>query len=90
VTIPTRGGGTFVQQLPARRVGSARVDDARATVLREPPYPAGGLHGGHVVVLWNEGGHGYLISVHGERLSQRALVSIALAMARSTRAGPTS
>ena len=89
VTIPIRGGGTFVQELPARRIATARVHGARAAVLREPPYPAGGLHGGHVVVLWNEGGHGYLVSVHGERLSQRALVSIALAMARSARASRT-
>lgn len=86
VTIPTQDGGRFVQQLPARRIATARVHGARAAVLQEPPYPAGGLHGGHVVVLWNEGSHGYLVSVHGERLSQRALVSIALAMARSARA----
>ncbi len=85
VTIPTRDGGTFVQQLPARRIARAHVHGAPAAVLREPPYPAGGLHGGHVVVLWNEGRRGYLVSVHGERLSQRSLVSIALAMARSAR-----
>jgi hypothetical protein len=85
VTIPIQGGGQFVQQLPARRIASARVHGVRADVLHEPPYPAGGLHGGHLVVLWNEDGHGYLASVHGERLSRRALISIALTMARSTR-----
>jgi hypothetical protein len=85
----TSRGDRFVVELPARRIATARVHDARATVLREPPDPAGGLHGGHVIVLWSKGGHGYVISVHGERLSQRALVSIALTMARSTRAGPT-
>jgi hypothetical protein len=90
VTIPTQGGGTFVQQLPARRIATARVHGARAAVLREPPYPTGGLHGSHVVVLWNEGGHGYLVSVHGERLSRRALVSVGLAIARSTRPGRVS
>jgi hypothetical protein len=84
VTSPQRGGGTFVQQLPARRIATARVHGAPATVLREPPYPAGGLHGGHVVVLWSEDGRGYLVSVHGERLSQLALVSTALAIAQST------
>ncbi len=87
VTVPQRGGGMFVQQLPARRIAVARVHGARATVLREPPYPAGGLQGRHVVVLWNEDGHGYLVSVHGERLSRLALVPVALAMARSARRG---
>ncbi len=48
-----------------------------AVALREPPYPQGGLHGAHVVVPWNEGAHGYLVCVHGERLSQRALTSLA-------------
>jgi hypothetical protein len=84
VTIPQRGGGRFVQQLPARRIATARVHGARAAVLQEPPYPTGGIHGGHVVVLWSEAGHGYLVSVHGERLSRDKLVTIALAMARST------
>jgi hypothetical protein len=88
VTIPERGGGTFVQQLLARRIATARVHGTRATVLREPPYPTGGIHGGHVVVLWNEGGHGYLVSVHAARLSQAPLVSVALAMARSARPSP--
>jgi hypothetical protein len=71
--------------LPARTIRSARVHGTRATVLEEPRYPAGGLHGGHVVVLWNEGGHGYLASVHGERYSRDELVGIALALARSAR-----
>jgi hypothetical protein len=85
VTIPQRGGGSFVQQLPARRIATARVHGVRAAVIQEPPYPAGGLHGGHVVVLWSEAGHGYLVSVHGERVSRDKLVAIALAMARSMR-----
>ena len=89
VTIPQQGGGRFVQKLPARRIATARVHGAGAVVLQEPPYPAGGIHGGHVVVLWNEAGHGYLVSVHGERLSRHKVVSIALAMARSMRRSRT-
>ena len=88
VVITDRSGGTFVQQLPARRIATARVHGTPATVLREPPYPTGGIHGDHVLVLWNERGHGYLVSVHGERLSRPALVSVALAMARSARRSP--
>lgn len=56
VTIPTGDGGTFVQQLPARRIATARVHGVRAAVLREPPYPQGGIHGGHVVVPLERGG----------------------------------
>jgi len=33
-------------------------------VLRNPPYPAGGIHGGHVSVVWNAGGAGYVVSGH--------------------------
>jgi hypothetical protein len=87
VVITDRSGGAFVQHLPARRIAAARVHGAAATVLQEPPYPKGGIHGDHVLVLWNEGGHGYMVSVHGERPSRPALVSIALAMARSARRG---
>jgi hypothetical protein len=85
VRIPKRGGGTFVQQRPARLIGTTTVHGARAILLREPPYPQGGLQGGHVLVLWNQGSHGYLISVHGLMLSSSALVAIAEAMADSAR-----
>jgi hypothetical protein len=84
VRIPMRGGGTFVQQLPARRIGEATVHGAPALLLREPPYPKGGLHGGHVLVLWNQAGHGYIVSVHGIDMSERTLVTIAVALARAT------
>jgi hypothetical protein len=87
VRIPITGGGTFVQQLAVRYIGSTTVHDKRARVLQEPPYPQGGLQGGHVLVLWNESGHGYLVSVHGQGLTRRALVAAAVAFAESTSAG---
>lgn len=86
VTIPKKGGGEFVQALPFRRIGSATVHGHRAAVLREPPYPQGGVHGGHVVILWNEAGHGYIVSAHGARMPQSDVISVALQLARSTRA----
>lgn len=85
VTIPMKGGGEFVQALPARRIATATVHGNRAAVLRAPPYPQGGVHGGHVVIVWSENGHGYLISAHGARMPQRDIVSVALQVARSTR-----
>jgi hypothetical protein len=58
-----------------------------AIVLRAAPYPAGGLHGGHVIVLWNAGGHGRVVSLHfgGGRYTERERIAAALAIARSER-----
>jgi hypothetical protein len=85
VRIPVRGGGTFVSERPARRIGRAVVHGAAALLLREPDYPAGGLQGGHVLLLWNQAGHGYLVSVHGAAgMTTPSLVDVALALARST------
>ncbi len=77
------GGGTFLQQGAAEYIGGTTVDGQRARILREPPYPQGGLHGGHVIVLWNRGGHGYLVSIHGQGLSEHALVATATTLARA-------
>lgn len=52
-------------QRPPRIVARSRVNGRRGVVLAAAPYPAGGIHGGHVLVMWNEAGAGYLVSVHG-------------------------
>ncbi|HEY4451312.1 MAG TPA: hypothetical protein VGN13_06930 [Solirubrobacteraceae bacterium] len=83
IRIPMRGGGTFVQQRPASRIGMSTVHGRPALVLREPPYPQGGLHGGHVIVLFNQAGHGYLASVHGIGMTQSELVAASVALANS-------
>lgn len=36
----------------------------RALLLRAAPFPDGGVHGGHHVIVWNDGGHGYAVSMH--------------------------
>jgi len=59
-----------------RRVGlrvlrATRVRSAPALVLRNPPYPVGGIHGGHVTVIWNAGGAGYAVSGHPAMASRR-------------------
>lgn len=64
---PLRPGESALEE--AERVGlrvlrAARVGAAPALVLRNPPYPAGGIHGGHVSVVWNAGGAGYVVSGH--------------------------
>jgi hypothetical protein len=40
---------------------------ARALVLMVAPYPSGGINGGHVALVWNESGSGYLMSFHYAR-----------------------
>lgn len=56
-------------QKPARQVRLevtriTRVGSAPALVLRNPAYPVGGIHGGHLTVVWNRAGAGYAVSGH--------------------------
>jgi hypothetical protein len=84
IQIPKRGGGSFVQSRPARRIGMAVVHGLPAVLLQEPQYPQGGVQGGHVLALWDQDGHGYIVSVHGLSMTRAALIEAALALARST------
>ena len=85
---PRRGRvlGHDVVELPTRLIRTTRVHGQTAGVMKAPPYPKGGIHGDHTVVMWNEGGHGYLVSTHSES-SRRAATQAALQIARSTRPG---
>jgi hypothetical protein len=88
VTTPIHKGGEatgrlFVVERPTRRVGTTRIHRQPAAILRAPPYPQGGIHGGHSIVMWNENGHGYLVSAHSET-SPRAATRTAIQIARST------
>lgn len=81
-----RGGrvlGTSVVELPARRVGTTRIHGQPAAIMKAPPFPKGGIHGGHTIVMWNEHGHGYLVSTHSET-SRRAATRAAIQIARSS------
>ena len=66
-----------------RVVGAGIVAGGPALVVRMPRYPRGGVHGGHVVAVWNSGGHGYTVSLHfaGYPLADR--IATVLSMARS-------
>jgi len=80
-----RGGrvlGTSVVERPTRRVGTTRVHGQVAAIMKAPPYPQGGIHGDHSIVMWNENGHGYLVSTHSET-SRRAATQTAIQIARS-------
>ena len=81
-----RGGrvlGHDVVELPTRLVRTTRIHGQRAGIMKSPPYPKGGIHGGHTIVMWNEGDHGYLVSTHSET-SNRAATRVAIQIARSS------
>jgi hypothetical protein len=58
-----------------RLVTRTRIAGTRALILRVAPYPDGGVHGGHYAAIWNQDGHGYLVSIHvAEMVSVAAIV----------------
>ena len=59
------------KRVSLRVLRSARVGAAPALVLRNPPYPTGGIHGGHVSVVWNIGGAGYVVTGHAVASPER-------------------
>ncbi len=86
------------KRVALRVLRHARVGAARALVLRNPPYPTGGIHGGHISVVWNANGAGYVVTGHavatperpdvtsGPRALRRAsdtLLAVAAAMRRA-------
>lgn len=60
-----------------------KVGIAPALVLESPPYPRGGVNGGHVSVLWNGDGRGYLVSLHFAGYPPRDRIAAAVGTARS-------
>lgn len=60
----TPGGSPNVQHVRLRLERRARVAGHAALVLLAAPYPAGGVHGGHTIVVWNQDGDGYALTMH--------------------------
>jgi hypothetical protein len=95
LTTPMQGGGRYVEQRPARILTHTHVRGSSGLVLVAPGYPTGGFMGGHVIVIWNAGGHGYVLSFHfdgardGHVYSQAQRVAAALAVAHSFAPVPT-
>jgi hypothetical protein len=85
---PNVGG----QPVRLRVLSRIAVAGRPALLLRVKPYPAGGVHGGHVVVLWNASGRGYVVSLHfeGGQRSERDAIEEATtkAVARASVPGP--
>lgn len=63
---PLRPGQPAAQAKRVRpeRLRRASVAGHDALLLRVRHYPDGGVHGGHLAVVWNVGGAGYTVTLH--------------------------
>ncbi len=91
---PTGPGGSWAEQraVPLRVLRPVRVATHPALLLRAAPYPYGGVHGGHLVAVWNQRGAGHVLSLHfapgapgPPRRHEVVLLAAATAMARPGR-----
>jgi hypothetical protein len=76
-------GAVAELQWPSRLAvaGGASIGTREALALRFPALGglSGGPNGAHLVVVFNIAGHGYFVSVHFDRLSDRARIQLASA-----------
>lgn len=59
--------GEGAEDLKRKRVSavrSATVKQQPALLLEPAGYPTGGIHGGHLAVIWNQEGNAYALSMH--------------------------
>lgn len=63
---PLAPGQSHGQEEPARLTLVRRTKAAAhaALLLSVGGYPDGGVHGGHLAVVWNQGVDGYALSMH--------------------------
>jgi hypothetical protein len=76
------------EQEPVRSelVRRVQVEGQRALLLRVAGYPDGGVHGGHLAVVWNQGADGYALSIHPGERSRLGLEQHAIALLRAAAA----
>jgi hypothetical protein len=67
---PSKKADTW-ESVRLRLVRRATVAQQDALVLKAADYPDGGVHGGHLIVIWNQGNNGYGLSMHFNASSQR-------------------
>lgn len=88
---PLKPGQRWDKQRPVRPKLRRHVKVTRhpALLLKVADYPDGGVHGGHLAVVWNQGRDGYVLSLHYGERSQRpraeqeaVLLGAATAMSR--------
>jgi len=72
-----------------RLLRQIHVGEHAALLLVAAAFPRGGVHGGHLAAVWNQGGSGYALSLHfadegaPDRTKQRAVLRAATSMSRS-------
>lgn len=59
------------QRVRLKLVRRSIVGEHPALLLEVADYPEGGVHGGHLAVVWNQGRDGYLLSMHFAEHSTR-------------------
>lgn len=64
----------------------------RGLLLRQAAYPNGGVHGGHIAAIWNQGANGHVLSLHFTEQAdasstswQQIVIDTADAMSRSVK-----
>ena len=87
---PLKPGDREASRVRAKVMRRSKVRDQKALILRIEPYPTGGLHGGHLVVLFNRATASYAVSLHWSdaRLSEERVEQL-LVSAESMRSVPT-
>jgi hypothetical protein len=86
---PGKEHGTFAP-VRLKLLRRTTVDGRPALLLRVAGYPNGGVHGGHLAIVWNQGDNGYTLSMHfAERTrlevqQEAVVVQAAIAMSRFT------
>jgi hypothetical protein len=70
---PLKPGQRHEQQQPVRLklVRRSTVGEYLALLLEVADYPDGGVHGGHLAVVWNQQRDGYVLSMHFAEQSTR-------------------
>ena len=79
----TPGGSPDVQHVRLRVLRRARVAGHAALLLLAAPYPDGGVHGGHTVVVWNQHGDGYTLTMHFHASDRRGREARAATLLRA-------
>jgi hypothetical protein len=66
-SLPLEPGQRVAPPVRLRVLRRVEVDGEPGLLVRAREFPAGGVHGGHVGVVWNRGGSGYTLTIHRAR-----------------------
>ena len=86
---PGQPGDTTPTPVPPRVLRRIDIAGHHGLLLQEAGYPSGGVHGGHIAAIWNQGGDGYVLSLHFTEqphaitIWQQMVIDAAEAMSRS-------